>query len=156
MIFEQYVIFTACYWLITYCLITAAAALRNSIRYCILPALRYRRPERGGKLVNIEPVTSCPACGGMIADNASACQRCSAIFLKPRISVVAVGHVIMLVIAIFFHRERGPEFLFSGRASQPLARVSRLYEPSSWARCTTRRVIPSSNLSASTLRFSIS
>jgi hypothetical protein len=81
---------------------TFARPSRNWIRYCILSALRYRRPERGGKLVNMSRMTSCRACGGMIAENASACQRCGAIFLNPRTSVVAVGLIIMLVMSILY------------------------------------------------------
>ena len=75
---------------------------RNWIRYCILSGLRYRRPEQGGKLVNMSRMTSCRTCGGMIAETASACPRCGAIVLKPRSSVVAVGLIIMLVIAILY------------------------------------------------------
>jgi predicted nucleic acid-binding Zn ribbon protein len=47
-------------------------------------------------------MTSCRACGGMIAETASACPRCGAIVLKSRSSVVAVGLIIMLVIAILY------------------------------------------------------
>ncbi len=46
-------------------------------------------------------MTSCQTCGGMIAESASACPRCGAIF-KPQTSVVAVGLIIMLVIAILY------------------------------------------------------
>jgi hypothetical protein len=38
----------------------------------------------------------------MIAETASACPRCGAIVLKSRTSVVAVGLIIMLVIAILY------------------------------------------------------
>jgi len=83
-------------------IITAAAASRNWIRYCILSALRYRRHERGGKLVDMSRMTSCRMCGGMIAETASACRRCGTTTLEPRTSVVAVGLIIMLVIAILY------------------------------------------------------
>ena len=69
---------------------------------CILSAVRYRRPEQGGKRVNMSRMTSCRTCGGMIAETASACPRCGAIVLQPRSSVVAVGLIIMLVIAILY------------------------------------------------------
>jgi uncharacterized paraquat-inducible protein A len=45
-------------------------------------------------------MTSCRACGGMIAANATTCPRCGAIL--NRASVISVGLVIMLVIAILY------------------------------------------------------
>ena len=52
-------------------------------------------------MVNMSRMTSCPTCGGMIAETAGACPRCG-IILKPQTSVVAVGLIIMLVIAILY------------------------------------------------------
>ena len=43
-------------------------------------------------------MTSCRACGGMIAASATTCPRCGAIL--NRISIIPVGLVIMLVIAV--------------------------------------------------------
>ena len=45
-------------------------------------------------------MTSCRACGGMIAVSATTCPRCGAIL--NRTSMVPVGLVIMLVIAILY------------------------------------------------------
>jgi hypothetical protein len=80
---------------------TFARPSRNWIRYCILSALRYRRPERGGKLVNMSRMTACPRCGGMIAESAG-CRRCGTTTPEQGTSVVAVGLIIMLVIAILY------------------------------------------------------
>jgi hypothetical protein len=43
-------------------------------------------------------MTSCRACGGMIAASATTCPRCGAIL--NRISIIPVGLIIMLVIAV--------------------------------------------------------
>jgi hypothetical protein len=45
-------------------------------------------------------MTTCRACGGMISANATTCPRCGAIL--NRMSVIPVGLVIMLVIAVLF------------------------------------------------------
>ena len=102
-------------------------------------ALRYRRPERGGKLVLMSRMTSCRTCGGMIAETASARPRRGTIFLKPRSSVVAVGLIAMLVIAILYvlsqrywrpqsspkRRPRVRLAVSSGTTKRPATEVSR-------------------------------
>ena len=45
-------------------------------------------------------MTSCPACGGMIADDATTCPRCGANFTSS--SHVTIGLVIMLVISVLY------------------------------------------------------
>ena len=46
-------------------------------------------------------MTSCQTCGGMIAESAG-CRRCGTTTPEQRTSVVAVGLIIMLVIAILY------------------------------------------------------
>jgi hypothetical protein len=46
-------------------------------------------------------MTSCPTCGGMIAESAG-CRRCVTTNPEQRTSVVAVGLIIVLVIAILY------------------------------------------------------
>ncbi len=45
-------------------------------------------------------MTSCRACGAMIAEGASTCPRCGAAL--NRISIIPVGLVVMLVIAVLY------------------------------------------------------
>ena len=45
-------------------------------------------------------MTTCRKCGGMIAEGASTCPRCGAILNQT--SVIPVGLVIMLVIAVLY------------------------------------------------------
>jgi hypothetical protein len=45
-------------------------------------------------------MTSCRACGGMIAAGAATCPRCGAIL--SRISIIPVGLLVMLVIAVLY------------------------------------------------------
>jgi RNA polymerase subunit RPABC4/transcription elongation factor Spt4 len=45
-------------------------------------------------------MTSCRACGGMIAAGATTCPRCGAVL--NRISIIPVGLLVMLVIAVLY------------------------------------------------------
>jgi hypothetical protein len=47
-------------------------------------------------------MTRCRKCGGMIAETANVCPRCGTIIFAPRTSLVAVGLIVMLVIANLF------------------------------------------------------
>ena len=49
---------------------------------------------------SLSRMTTCRKCGGMIAEGASTCPRCGAILNQT--SVISVGLVIMLVIAVLY------------------------------------------------------